>query len=256
MPLFDTHAHLLMDRVKAEPHKLIEDAEENQVIKIMNIALGPSPEQFNKSLEIMETNPNIHLAAGIHPHSAKDSSEEYYEMIVENADKISAWGEIGLDYHYNYSEPDTQKKVLARQLDLAAQINKPVVLHLREAFKDSVEIIKHHEFKPGSIVHCFSGNKSEARAFLDLGFYISFSGIVTFPNAHDVQEAALYTPADRLLVETDSPFLAPVPFRGKICTPAHVVHTAKYISKIKNIDFETFCRTTFENSCKALNIII
>jgi TatD DNase family protein len=250
--LFDTHCHLLADRFSEDLENVIKRAEENQVTRMVTVALGPDSEQLVNSLELIKKHPSIFLAAALHPHSAKDENDDFYNVIKNNINDISIWGEIGLDYHYDFSPRDIQKKVFINQLQMAKSFNKRVMLHIREAHEDTIDILKSYPPIEGSVVHCFTGSINDVKSYLDMGFYISFSGIVTFPKASDLQKAAKYVPMDRILVETDSPYLAPVPFRGKRSEPFHVKYTAKKIAELKSMDFDLFCKTTTQNGINAL----
>jgi len=161
---------------------------------------------------------------------------------------VVAVGEIGLDYHYDFSPRERQREVFEEQLRIAADAGQPVIIHTREAWSDTVALLERHwEFGAGGIIHCFSGGPDEARLAVDLGFHISFAGIVTFPKATDVQEAAKTTPLSRLLVETDCPYLAPVPRRGKRNEPAYTVHTAAKVAELRGETLETVARATTDN---------
>jgi TatD DNase family protein len=253
MELFDTHAHLL--NPKLQPlDKFLKNCVENNVTRIMQIALGPQTEELKNSIELVKNHDGIALAAGLHPHSAKDENNEFYDFLIENSKYLSVFGEIGLDYFYDFSPKEKQKQVLQKQIEIANSLNLPSMFHVRDAHDDLFSIIENSPPKEGSIIHCFTGDKKIAEKYLDLGFYISFSGIVTFPKAKEIQEAAEFAPLDKILVETDSPYLAPVPYRGKRCEPAFVYHTANFIASLKGISLEEFSLITTKNSLKALSL--
>ncbi|MBN2725636.1 MAG: TatD family hydrolase [Deltaproteobacteria bacterium] len=250
--LFDTHAHLFMKQYESiTPQDLIEEARINGVKGITSVALNM--EEMVLSLELRQNSRDIYVAAGTHPHSAKDYDENFSSSIVKNAGNISLWGEIGLDYHYNFSPVETQKKVFRTQLELAREHSIPVMLHIRDAHEDALEIIRHHGAIPGSVLHCFTADAPMAKKFLDLGFYISFSGIVTFKTADDIRDALKIVPMEKLLLETDSPFLAPHPLRGKTCHPSHIQHTFNFVSDFLRTDPELLSEQIKLNSEKVMN---
>jgi TatD DNase family protein len=195
--------------------------------------------------------PQFYATVGIHPHDAAKASKPDIDRLAELLahPKVVALGEIGLDYHYDFSPRETQTSVFIQQMEIAAAVKKPIVIHTREAWDDTAALLEQH-WKPhgiGGIMHCFSGGPADARRTLDLGFYLSFGGIVTFPKAIDVQAAAKAAPADRILVETDAPYLAPVPKRGKRNEPALVVHTARKLADLRGQSLEEVSHLTSEN---------
>ncbi len=251
--LFDSHAHLLFERM-GQPDEVLERALQAGVTHVMTVALGPSPAELMESLQLAATRDNLYVAAGLHPHDAARESETFYDALRAHAQKLSVLGEIGLDYHYDRSPRHVQRKVFIRQLELAHELGLAPMMHIRDAYDDAFSILEdfRHVFRTG-IVHCFTAGPAEAERFLDLGFHISFSGIVTFKKATDIQEAAHLVPLNKMLVETDSPFLAPVPHRGKVCEPAYVVHTARFISDLRGISFEELAEATFSNALRLLD---
>lgn len=219
------------------------------------VTIGTTPESLERVCASAEKYPDVYFTVGIHPHEAKD----YNADVEATMDRLRAHkkcvgiGEIGLDYYYNHSEQDTQKKVFERQLELAATWRKPVIIHARDAEADLLERLTTYASKsqaPGGpgVIHCFSGTAHFASECLKLGFYISFSGIVTFKKAQEIRDVATTTPLDRILLETDSPFLAPVPYRGKTNQSAYLIETAKLIAQIRNIDLATLSAATVANS--------
>jgi TatD DNase family protein len=194
-----------------------------------------------------------HVAAcvGLHPHDARRWTPELHDalrLLASDAD-VSAVGEIGLDYHYDHSRRTTQRDVFARLVALARDVRKPIVVHTRSAPADTLDVLDCAGARDvGGIIHCFSEDRAFAARVLDLGFDLSFSGIVTFKNAAAVQEVAAWAPVDRVLVETDSPYLAPVPLRGKKCEPAHVVHTLRYIADLRRMPEEELSAATLANT--------
>jgi TatD DNase family protein len=188
---------------------------------------------------------------GIHPHDATSWSEAAHEELraLALAPEVAAVGEIGLDYHYDHSPREVQRDVFARLVGLAREVKKPIVVHTREAAADTLEILDREGARDvGGIIHCFSEDRPFAERALDLGFDVSLSGIVTFKNARSVHEVAAWAPIDRIHVETDSPYLAPVPMRGKPCEPAYVVHTARRVAELRGIALEALAEATLANT--------
>jgi len=193
--------------------------------------------------------PFILAAAGIHPHEARRATPETLARLEAMAAKteIRAVGEIGLDFHYNLSPPDTQRELFRAQLGLAGRAGLPVIVHSRNAGEEILRIILEERFAAGGVLHCFTESWEIASAALEAGFFLSFSGIVTFPKAHGLREVAEKAPLDRILVETDAPYLAPVPHRGKRNEPAFVVETARVLAKLRGLPLERFAAATSEN---------
>jgi TatD DNase family protein len=212
------------------------------------------PDNLNNALNLAEKYPNILASAGVHPHQAKDISDASLRTIEELAEKklIHAVGEIGLDFHYNFSSSELQVEAFRRQLQLAENLKLPVIIHSRLAEKEITQALAQENFTQGGVLHCFTESLAFAQEMLALGFYVSFSGIVTFPNAHPLRETARQLPLDKIMVETDSPFLTPVPHRGKIKRnePWLVKETARFLADLKGVSEEEFTRTTTRN-CEA-----
>ncbi len=247
MKLHDTHAHLLFDVLASQLDDVMTRAMEAGVRRITVPALGPGVEELDLALRLVDTHPGCSFIAGIHPHKAKAAEAAFYDRMGACADRMAAVGEIGLDYHYNFSSPEEQKAVFTVQLDLARSLGLPVVLHVREAHGDTLDILAAHPARENSIVHCFTGDERDAVRYLDLGFFISFSGIVTFPRAEEVRRAARMVPADRILVETDAPYLAPRSRRGRTCEPAMVRETLMDLADLRGEDPEELAAATWRN---------
>ncbi len=207
----------------------------------------------------------VYATVGIHPHNADVATPENLQQIRDLAvhpclptgrPRVVAIGEVGLDYHYEHSRPRTvQIQALERQLELAAETALPVVIHCRDAYDDMAAVLdKHAPRLSGGVMHCFSGDTEFAERCVGLGLFISFAGNVTFPNADRLREAARNVPLERLLVETDSPYLAPQPVRGKRCEPLHVTHTARCIAELKDVDHAQFADTTTDNAARAFHL--
>lgn len=247
MSWIDIHAHL--DMLEHSPEETVKLALAENVERI--ITIGTEPADHPVVLEIArKLYPKVYCTLGVHPHHGVEWKEEIGDWIMAHLPEkeVVAVGEIGLDYYYNQSEPEKQKEAFRRQLDIAAQFNMPVEIHTRDAEKDTVEILNDYRGRVRGVIHCFTGTQWLAEKCLDLGFNISFSGVVTFKNAEDLRLTCAWVPLDRMHVETDAPFLAPVPLRGKKNTPAFVVHTAQVVAGLKSVSLEELSRATNENA--------
>ncbi len=251
MSLIDSHCHLDSKEFDADRDEVIQRALDAGVEHMIAIGTGNGPPDLEAGIRMAEKYPAFFATVGIHPHDAAKVGPPDFENLTSllTHPKVVAVGEIGLDYHYDFAPRETQKAVFIEQMAIAAAARKPIVIHTREAWDDTLDLIEQH-WTPhgiGGIMHCFSGGPDAAQRAIDLGFYLSFGGIVTFPKALEVQEAAKMAPRDRILVETDSPYLAPVPKRGKRNEPALVVHTARKLAELRGESFEEVSRTTTEN---------
>ncbi len=244
--LTDTHAHL--DYLPSESlREVLDRARAGGVDKI--ITVGTSLESSRRAVAIAHAEPGVYAAVGIHPHEADSVGDAEWQALADLAvsDRVVAIGETGLDYHYQHSSKESQSVAFERQLDLADALELPVIIHNREAFEDVMATLDRR--RPDRVVlHCFSGAPSEADAFLALGCYISFSGIVTFAGAETVRKAATQVPLDRLLVETDCPYLTPHPFRGEKNEPAHVALVAEQLAETKGIQLAQVVEVTSINA--------
>jgi TatD DNase family protein len=246
--LVDSHCHLDDSQFDQDRAETIARARAAGVETMLAIGTGDGPPDLEAAIRLAESHDFIHATVGVHPHDAAKASEETFtrlETLSRHA-KVVAIGEIGLDYHYDLSPRDVQHAVFERQLALAGAAHLPIVIHTREAWDDTLAILRTHWKGPG-IMHCFTGDAAQAREALDLGFYLAFGGVLTFPKAEAVREAASITPADRLLVETDCPYLAPVPMRGKRNEPAFLVETVRRLAAVRNCPPEEIARQTTEN---------
>lgn len=244
----DTHAHLeMMDDIPG----VIERANNKGVSRI--IAVSSDLNSSKRSAELSNKYPMVYSAIGIHPHEATGSTEEAISKIKRLAEnsKVIGIGETGLDYHYMHSDKEHQLGSFRMHIELASQLNLPLIIHIRDAFEDVLDILRERlSNNVYGVIHCFTGDYETAKKFLDLGFYISFSGIVTFKNAEVIREAVRNIPYDRLLLETDSPYLAPVPFRGKKNEPSYLLNVAEIVSKIRKTSLDKFADITTANAIK------
>jgi TatD DNase family protein len=262
--MIDSHAHVDGSEFDVDRDEVITRARDAGVTTIVNVGTGdPHSDAFERAVELGRQHEFIYTAIGTHPHDARhydDQADEKTKHLLRTSERMIAWGEIGLDFHYDNSPRDIQQTVFARQLIGAAELNLPVVIHTREAENETIEILKdsYSSALRCGVFHCFSGTLDLARAALDLGFYLSFSGIVTFKKAEELREVVRYAPLDRLLVETDCPFLAPIPFRGKRNEPAYVIEVAKFVAELKSVEWNAFEKTIEENfaSCFGVNQVL
>lgn len=268
MIFIDTHLHLSAPDYRDDLEIVLKRAEESSVKYFINIGSGYGADGFQDALDI-SAKYNIFFALGVHPHDAdlglkisvpddiyNNKLDEILKRIERqiNNPKLVGVGEIGLDYYYNHSEKRMQKETFERFLFFSSAHQLPVIIHSRDAFLDTVDIIKSTKKDIKGVFHCFSYNLNQAKQILDMGFYISIPGIVTFKNATDMKEVVRYIPDDRILVETDAPFLAPVPYRGKRNEPSFIVETYKAIAMIRNTTIEELAKVVLANSLSAFRI--
>ena len=243
--IFDSHAHYNDERFDDDRDELLSSLLSNGICGIINC--GDDIESSKKSIELSKKYKNIFASVGVHPHSAKDDFDKLpllYE--IAKYEKTVAIGEIGLDYHYDFSPRDIQKEVFEKQLIIAKELDLPVIIHSREATEDTLNILKKHKVK--GVVHCFSGSVETAKEILKLGMFIGIGGSLTFKNAVKPVEACKFIPLDKILLETDCPYMTPVPFRGKRNDSSFIEYVVKKISEIKNISEDEICNVTKQNT--------
>jgi TatD DNase family protein len=254
--LFDAHAHLTFDVLAAQIDSVLARSVAAGVTHWVTI--GTSPEENRKAAALAGRFDGMYAALGIHPHYAGDASPADIDLLRRLAanPKVVAIGETGLDFHYNFSSHQVQKDVFRSQLQVASEMGLPVVVHSRNAFSETVEILD--EFLPRLkrvVIHCFTYSPAEARAFLDRGCWISFTGVVTFKSAELCRESAQLVPVERMMIETDSPYMSPEPMRKqKVCEPALLVHTARRIAEVKDMDYMVFCEEVGKSTCRFLGV--
>jgi TatD DNase family protein len=253
----DSHAHLDGKQFDSDRDAVIARAREAGVQTIVAIGNGDGPPQLDAGVNLAEQYPFMYATVGIHPHEARLADQTAYDEMARLArhPKVIAWGEIGLDYYYDHSPRDVQQQVFTRQMELAAAAKLPIVIHCRpsdnsdDAWDDCLRLL-HDQWTPhgiGGILHCFTGNWPQAKRALDMGFMISFAGNITFPKAQQIRDAALEVPLDRMLIETDCPYLAPIPHRGKRNEPAFVKETARKVGELGNLSMEDIGEQTARN---------
>jgi len=252
--LVDSHAHIDDERFNADRDEVVARAAAAEVGLIVNV--GADMASSARSVALADQYPGIYAAVGMHPHDAKDMQEADYVQLEQwtNHPKVVAIGEIGLDYHYDLSPRSIQKEVFLRQLDLARKTGKPFIIHEREAHADTLEIVRTSARGLRGVFHCFSGSVETAREYLNMGFYISVAGPVTFPKSGKTKEVAKFVPLDRLLVETDSPYLTPHPYRGRRNEPANVRLVAGEIASLRSLSMEQLSEATTANVRRLFSI--
>lgn len=263
MILIDSHCHIDGEQFDADRDDVVRRALASGVGLMLNVGTGnPLSDDIVKAVEVSERYPEVYSSIGVHPHDAKlydDEAEAGLVRLVRSSRKVIAWGEIGLDYHYDHSPRDIQTAVFKRQIAKARDLGLPIIVHSRGADDETVEILTSAcsggDFR-GGIMHCFGGTAAMAEKLIEIGFLISFAGNVTFKKADNLREAAAVVPLDKLLVETDCPFLTPVPFRGKRNEPSFVVHTARFLAGFYKVEFETLARQTTLNFTKFFDLEI
>ncbi len=252
--IFDSHAHYDDEQFDSDRDSLLEEINLSGIKRIVNVA--SDIESSYKCIHLSEKYDWIYASVGIHPEFADRLNDESIGELSSllNRDKVVALGEIGLDYYYDDVPRDVQRRAFERQLELSVQKNVPVIIHDRDAHGDTLSIVKSFGGKVRGIMHCFSGSKEFAEEMLKLGFYISFSGSVTFKNAKNLAEAAQVVPDDRILAETDCPYLTPVPHRGKRNSSLYLPDTIRHLAVLRSVSFDSMCKITYENACRVFNI--
>jgi TatD DNase family protein len=248
--LIDTHCHLDPEHCGDGPEPLLARARAGGVGGVICVGVGGA-EQARFAARLAAERPDVVATVGVHPHDAAQHTEALAEELTALLahPRVVAVGEVGLDYHYDHSPREEQRRIFARYIALARQLRLPLVIHTRSAAQDTLELLRSEGAADvGGVIHCFSEDREFARVALELGFFLSFSGIVTFKKATEIQEVAAWAPLDRILVETDSPYLAPIPFRGKVNEPAYVVHTARFVGQLRGLSLEEVAAATTDNA--------
>lgn len=250
--MIDTHSHINFENYRENFEDFLKSIQENEIEKV--IIPGVEPSSFNEIISLCNKYKMIYGALGVHPSEFKTYNQEVEETIYKHIkeSKIVAIGEIGLDYHYGFDSKEEQKNILRKQLEIAETTKLPVIIHDREAHEDVFEILQ--EYKLSNVIfHCFSGNSAFAERCIEKGYYIGIGGVVTFKNAKELKESTKIIPLDRILLETDAPYLSPAPYRGKINTPAYLKYIAQEIANIKEINIEEVKEKTTINAKRIFN---
>ena len=249
MRLIDSHCHLNYEGLAERQDEVLESARNRGIAGFLNISTRKR--EWDDVIAVAERNADVWASVGVHPHEADAHPDLGAGALVEGArhPRVVAIGECGLDYYYDKSDRAAQRERFEAHIDAASQTGLPLIIHTRDAEEDTAEILTRAVKDKGvtGVLHCFTGSADLARKGLDLGFYVSLSGIVTFKNAQDLQDTAKWLPADQMLVETDAPFLAPVPHRGQKCEPAFVADTAAFVAGLRGVQVEELAETTTAN---------
>jgi len=257
--IIDSHCHL--DDCSFEPDRdeVLTRAREAGVGALLSIGTGSGPPDLEAAIRIAEGNDSIYSTVGVHPHDAEKTDETTFSDLKEllGRPKVLALGEIGLDYHYDNSPREKQREVFVRQMEMARAAGKPIAIHTRDAWDDTIALLDEHWVASGlgCVLHCFSGNEEQARAAIERGFYCSYAGVLTFARADDVRAGAAHVPLDRVLVETDAPYLTPAPYRKvRRNEPCYVIHTAKRLAELKHVSYEELAAQTTRNFCRLFGL--
>ncbi len=255
MIFVDSHCHIDGAEFDADRDEVIKRAREAGVKMMLVVGTGDAAdfENFSRVVRLAEKHENIFASVGVHPHDAKTFDAESERRLVELAsesEKVIAWGEIGLDFYYDHSPPELQKEIFRRQIQIAKRLDMPIIIHSRDADVETVEILAEecaYENFRGGIMHCFGGTAKMAESLMNVGFMISFAGNITFKKADNLRNAARIVPIEKLLIETDAPYLAPIPFRGKRNEPMFVVETARFLADFYELEVEDLAKQTTQN---------
>ena len=250
-PIFDTHAHYDDEAFDEDRDALLAELPENGIARVVNV--GASLASCGRTIELMNRYDYIYGAIGVHPSETAELNDEAFEWLRQQCqlEKCVAVGEIGLDYYWNEPDRELQKEWFRRQLNLARELAKPVIIHSRDAAKDTVDLMtEEHAEEIGGVIHCYSYTKETAEVFLKMGFYFGIGGVLTFKNAKKLKEAVAYIPLDRIVLETDCPYLAPEPNRGKRNSSLNIPYVVKALAEIKGVEEETVRKAAWENAHK------
>lgn len=245
----DSHAHLDAEEDNNHLEDILTRAHQAGVSHIINVA--SNIESTRKCIELAVQHSNLFATAGIHPHDVSHAQLSDLTVVEELAghERVVGIGETGLDYHYDFSPPSEQRIFFSKTVEIAHRLHKPLIIHIREAHEDARQILQSSaEGTIKGVVHCFTGNLEQAKQYVTMGLYLSFSGILTFPKAEEIRQAAAWAPLDRILCETDSPYLAPIPHRGKRNEPAFVIHTLQALAQLRQLPLKEMARITSHNT--------
>lgn len=243
----DTHSHYDDEAFDGDRDELLKSFKKNKIDKV--ISIGCDIETSRNAIELSKKYDFVYASVGFHPnyaHKYDDNAEKILIDFAKNNSKVVAWGEIGLDYHYDVPEKEIQIENFLRQIEVANKLGLPVSVHSRDAMGDTLEIVRNHRFK--GVFHCYSGSVETAKELIKMGYYISFAGTVTFKNARNLKEVARYVPSDRYLIETDCPYLSPEPNRGKRNSSLNLIYTAQCLADLRGVSIEAVCEETTKNA--------
>ena len=251
MDLIDSHAHIDFPQFAGDRDAMLERARAAGVNTILAIGIGPGRDQLDAGIPYAEAHDWIYTTVGIHPHEAKEATQSHYDTLARLArhPKVIAWGEIGLDYYYDHSPRDEPQRVFRQQMELACAAKLPIIIHCRDAWSDCLNLLE-EVWKPTGlrgILHCFTSTIEDARRGVDMGFMVSFTGNLTYPKAQNIRDVAKLLPPENILIETDSPYLAPQPYRGTRNEPAYVAEVAKALASVRDLGAEEAATITSEN---------
>lgn len=258
--LVDSHAHIDGPEFDLDREDVIRRARDAGVSTILNVGTGdPHSDAFERAVKLAERHEGLYTAIGTHPHDARlydDVAEQKIKNLIKQSSGVIAWGEIGLDFHYDNSPRDMQREAFRRQLRAARELSLPVIVHTREAEDDTIEILRSEWAGSGlsGIMHCFGGSLRLAEQCMELGFLVSFSGIVTFKKADELRAVAKEIPPEQLLIETDCPFLAPIPYRGKRNEPAYVLEVARCLADLRGVSLDEMAQITSVNFARLFSL--
>ena len=257
LPIVDSHCHLDFEDFREDLPAVLERARAANIVAMVCVGSGGDLATAERAVTLAAREPDAFAAIGIHPHDAGKVVPEFWPALEELArsPRVVGIGETGLDYFYDHSRKQVQREVFERFLKLAVAVKRPVICHVRDAHDDAVSVLRNGPLPDeGGVIHCFSGNKTDASRYLDLGLHLSFSGVLTFKKADDIREAAAYAPAERILVETDAPYLAPIPHRGRRNEPAYVLATLEALARVRGISTSRAAEATTANAFRLFNL--
>jgi TatD DNase family protein len=257
--MIDTHCHLDVADFGADRPEVLARARAAGITSMVCIGSGRDIGAARESVRLAGVEPDVYASVGVHPHDVAGMSEADWDELgrLGRAPRVVGIGETGLDYYYDHSPRETQRAAYRRFIALAREVGRPVISHIRDAHADAAEILASCDAAPlGGVIHCFTGGVEDARRYLELDQYLSFSGILTFKTAEPIREAARFAPADRILVETDAPFLAPIPYRGKRNEPAYVVKTLETLAGLRGMSLEEADRVTTDNARRLFRVVV
>jgi TatD DNase family protein len=257
LPIVDSHCHLDFEDFREDLPATLARARAAGIVAMVCVGSGGDLATAERAVALAAKEPDVYAAIGIHPHDAGKLQPDWWTALekLAKAPRVVGIGETGLDYFYDHSPRQVQREVFEAFLRLATAAKRPVICHVRDAHEDAIAVLRAGPLPDeGGVIHCYSGNRDHARAYLDLGFHLSFSGVLTFKKADDIRSAAAYAPVDRILVETDAPYLAPIPHRGKRNEPAYVLHTLEALARVRGVTPSRAAEQTTANAFRLFNL--